>query len=87
MDINAENGSGDKAAVKDQSTKQNPRTNSPGDGSSGEMAVVNGGVGREEEEEEEDTWEWFNILRTMCDTPKRIGVCLEISTDLVSETR
>ena len=47
-----------------------------------EAGLVNGGS----ECEEEDTWEWWNVLRTLCDTPKRIGVCLEISADLVSDT-
>jgi len=47
------------------------------------VASVNG----TDSEDDEDTWEWFNTLRTMCDTPKRIGVCLEVSADLVSDTR
>ena len=79
-------GSGDKATCVDQSTTKDAQINSASQGSPGQIEVVNG-IGGESLEDEEDTWEWFNILRTMCDTPKRIGVCLELSTDLVAETR
>lgn len=85
MEMNGMDGSGDKATCVDQSTTIDAQINSASQGSPGQIEVVNG-IGGESLEDEEDTWEWFNILRTMCDTPKRIGVCLELSTDLVAET-
>ena len=51
------------------------------------LPVTNGVDVEGDHEEGEDTWEWFNILRTMCDTPKRVGVCLELSADLLSDAR
>jgi protein arginine N-methyltransferase 5 len=33
-----------------------------------------------------DTWQWWNRLRTLCDSNKRVGVVLELTADLPSET-
>lgn len=43
------------------------------------------GEEKNEDTEEEDTWEWWNMFRTMCDTNKRINVALELTEDLPSE--
>ena len=84
MDTNGIEDSEAKPAAADPSPIKDGELSSPSIGSGGDGVAVNGGS---QGETEEDTWEWFNILRTMCDTPKRIGVCLEISTDLYSESR
>ena len=77
-------GVGDTASNNDQSPAKDGQLSSPSICSAGDSAAVLNGVS--EEGETDDTWEWFNILRTLCDTPKRIGVCLEVSADLVSES-
>ena len=37
-----------------------------------------------EEKMERDTWKWWNKLRTLCDSQKKIGISLELSEDLPS---
>ncbi|XP_046550143.1 LOW QUALITY PROTEIN: protein arginine N-methyltransferase 5-like [Haliotis rubra] len=34
----------------------------------------------------EDTWEWWHLFRTLCDCNKRLGICLEMTADLPSES-
>jgi len=36
--------------------------------------------------DDDDPWQWFNVLRTLCDSPRRIAVCLELSLDLPDES-
>ncbi|XP_013381204.1 protein arginine N-methyltransferase 5 [Lingula anatina] len=34
---------------------------------------------------EDDTWKWWDLFRTICDTSKKIGLALELSADLPDE--
>ncbi|XP_065886445.1 protein arginine N-methyltransferase 5-like isoform X2 [Dysidea avara] len=38
-----------------------------------------------DEEQAEDTWEWWNIFRSLCDNHKMLGLALEVSKDLPPE--
>lgn len=35
---------------------------------------------------EEDTWNWWNIFRSVCNTEKKLGLALELSADLPSQS-
>lgn len=40
---------------------------------------------RAQQEIEEDSWEWWNKFRSLCDYDKKIGLALELSTELPNE--